>query len=126
MECGMTYLDRQVEDEEICVNWRAAIVPQSGGQAVYGRLRRLFRKRLIVVTDHNLRPGHRCNFALMLPKHGPAARSRFIEGRGIVISTVLSSMQFHSTVEVQEFQEDGEAELEGHIRVYGQMWKTGK
>ncbi|HXU94639.1 MAG TPA: hypothetical protein VFP33_13375 [Gallionella sp.] len=111
-----------MDDEGIRVNWRAAIVPLSGERVVHGRLGRLSRKRAIVVTDHNLKAGNRCNFALMLPKNSPAAPGHFIEGRGVVSSTVLCSMQFHSTVEFQEFLGGGEALLEDRIREYGQMW----
>src|SRR5512133_2137518 len=105
-----------MDDEGIRVNWRAAIVPQNGERAIYGRLNRLCRKRVIVVLDHNLPQGHRCNLALMLPRNSPAVPNRFVEGRGEVAATVLSSMQFHITVKLLELDGDGESLLEEQFR----------
>jgi hypothetical protein len=113
-----------MDDEGIRVNWRAAIVPLNGERAIYGRLNRLSRNWVIVVLDHNLPRGHRCNLALMLPKSNPAVPNRFVEGRGEVAATVLSSMQFHITVKLLELDGDGETLLDEQFMRHAQVWGT--
>src|SRR5512146_2645609 len=111
-----------MEDEGMRVNWRAAVVPLNGERAIYGRLSRLCRNRAVVVLDHNLPRGHRCNLALMLPKDSPSAPNRFVEGRGEVSATALSSMQFHITVKWLELDGEGVTLLEEQFRRHVHVW----
>lgn len=116
-----------MNDEDIRVNWRATIIVQgNGARVIHGRLDRLGKGRVVIGADHNLSPGCRCYLALMLPKCSPNAASQIIQGRGVVSTSVLSSMQFHITLERLELEGNGEALLEEHIRMHGKRWKKPK
>ena len=110
--------------DEIRVNWRAVIVPASGTRPLHGRLRKLSRNRITVSADHNLMPGHRCELAVLLPKDSPEVPNRYLEGSGVVLSTVLSAMEFHITVEWKALRANGEQMLAEQIRLHGQRWKS--
>lgn len=110
-------------DEGIRVNWRAAIVLDNGKQVVHGRLQRLGKRRIVVGADCNLKPGYRCDLALMLPKLRPEEPDRIVEGRGVIALSVLSSMQFHITLERIELEGNGDALLNEHIMLHGKTWR---
>lgn len=112
-----------MENEEIRVNWRAAIVPLDGNRAVYGHLSTVGKRRAVVKLDHNLMPGYRCNLALMLPKNTPDEMPQYIEGRGVVAASVHSATQFHITLDWLELKGNGESLLREHIGKYREVWK---
>ncbi|HZW26058.1 MAG TPA: hypothetical protein VFF26_11290 [Gallionella sp.] len=112
-----------MDEEDICVDWRAAILLDNGRRVVHGRLRRLGRGKAVVRADCNLKPGYRCNLALMLPKSRPEEPDRIVEGRGVVAYSVMSSMQFHITLERLELDGRGNEMVDEHIRLHGKVWK---
>jgi hypothetical protein len=114
-----------MEEEDIRVNWRAAIVPGGDERPIYGRVSSLGRKQIVVKTDYNLMPGLRCNLALMLPKYRADEPVQYIEGRCVVAISVLSavSTQFHLTLDVLEMQGNGQALLEERIKKYKEVWQ---
>lgn len=123
MECADFRMDLPMDEEDICVDWRAAILLDNGRQVVHGRLRRLGRGRVVVRTDYNLKSGCRCDLALMLPKSRPEEPDRIVEGRGVVAHSVMSSMQFHITLERLELDGRGDQIVDEHIRIHGKVWK---
>lgn len=110
-------------EEEIRVSWRAAVVPQDGGTPIYGRLGKVGWKQAVVKLEVNLRPGQHCNLALMPPKLSPQEAARFIEGRGVVQTTVYSASHFHVTVSWLELLGDGVSIMEEQIRRHARMWR---
>lgn len=112
-----------MDDEEIRVGWRAAIVPLSGDKVVHGRLSKVGKHKAVVKADSNLPPGHRCELALMLPKSSPDEVAQFIEGRGVVTTSVLSAQQFHITLDWVELRGNSESLLREHIGKYREIWK---
>jgi hypothetical protein len=114
-----------MEEEDIRVNWRAAIVPEDSTPPIYGRLSKLGRKRMEVRTDHNLMPGYRCNLALMLPKYRADEPVQYVEARCVVAISMLSavSSQFHLTLDVTEMRGDGDMLLEDRIKKYKEVWQ---
>lgn len=115
-----------MDEEDIRVNWRAAILLDDGRQVVHGRLKRLGRGKVVVRTDCNVKPGRRCDLALLLPKSRPEEPDRVVEGRGVVALSVMSSMQFHVTLERIELDGCGDAMVDEHIRMYGQVWNRSR
>lgn len=101
-----------MDDESVRASWRAAIVLGNGERVIYGRSNLVGRSKVIVGVDHNLRPGHRCNLALMLPKSRPDMAEQIIQGRGEVVTSVLSSMQFQVTVKWLDLDGEGEELLD--------------
>ncbi|MFA6014796.1 MAG: hypothetical protein WC742_06980 [Gallionellaceae bacterium] len=112
-----------MDDKEIRVSWRAAIVPLSGNTIVHGRLSMLGKRKAVVKADRNLPPGHRCELALMLPKNSPDDVVQFIEGRGVVTRSVLSAEQFHITLDWVELRGNSESLLKEYIGKYRALWK---
>lgn len=112
-----------MNDDDIRVNWRAALLLDNGSQLVLGRLKRLGRGKAVVRADRNLRPGCRCDLALMLPKQSPDEPDRVVAGRGVVAHSILSSMQFHITLDRIELDGNGEAMVDEQIRQYGMVWR---
>lgn len=110
-------------DDAICANWRAALVPLDGTQPLYGRLHRLAGGQLVVGTDHNLKPGYRCNLTLMLPKDRPDEPASCIAGSGVVVNSVLSSMQFHITLKWEVRDADGTRLLNERVSRFEQTWR---
>lgn len=105
-----------MEDESIRASWRAAIVPGNGGRVIYGRSNRVGKSNVVVGVDQNLKPGFRCNLALMLPKSRPDMAEQIIQGRGEVVMSVLSSMQFQVTVKWLDLDGNSEGLLDDLIQ----------
>ncbi len=108
--------------EEIRVNWRAVIVPANGVSPVHGRLRKLGKDKLTMGSDHDLKPGHRCKLVLMLPKSKPEASSRFVEGNGMVLTSILSEEQFQITLEWERLSGNDDNLLDEQIRLHREYW----
>jgi hypothetical protein len=111
-----------IGDEGVRINWRAAVLPNDGKAAIYGRLYRLSKSKAEVLMDRNLMPGYRCNLVLMLPKSDPDEAHQFIEGRSVVSAAVLSSMQFRITLDWLEMKGNGETLLQERLSMHRQMW----
>jgi hypothetical protein len=64
----------------------------------------------------------------MLPKNSPEDPGRLVEGRGVVLTSIHSSRQFHITVEWQGFKANHEdvlnEKISMHISMYRQPLKT--
>lgn len=110
-------------DEEILVSWRAAIVPENGGQPVFGFLSKIGKRSAVMKTEQNLQPGYRCNLAVMLPKNRADDAVRVIEVPSRVSASVLTSTQFHISLDWLEMCWSDEALLEEYIRKYKATWK---
>lgn len=76
-----------------------------GEQVIYGRSRYVGRDGVTLGTDHNLRPGHQCKLAIMLPKDDPNEAMKVVQGRGEVVTSVQSEAQFQITVKWLELDE---------------------
>lgn len=113
-----------MSEEGIRANWRAAIMPENGERPIYGRLSRVGKRMAEVRVEHNLPAGHRCSLALMLPKNTPEEPGQFIEGRGVVAISVLSSAHFHIRIDLHEFKGNGEALLDERIAWHRQVWRN--
>lgn len=112
-----------MDDDEIVVTWRAAIVPKNGMQPMHGRLSKIGRGRAVMKMEHNLQPGDHCTLAVMLPKRHPEEPSQFFEGRGVVALSVLSAAHFYVTLEKLKLAGNGEALLRERIESHRQVWK---
>lgn len=114
-------------DEDIRVNWRAVIDLGNGMRPVQGRLRKLAKNVLTVGVERNLLRGHRCKLALMLPKLSPKQNDQFIEGSGVVVTSLLSaefsSEQFLITLEWERLSMNDEERLNERIRAHQAVWK---
>lgn len=113
-----------MDQQEISVAWRAAIVPENGGEPIFGCLRRVGKSRAVVRTDQNLPSGYRCNLALMLPKNRACDELRIVEVPGKVSASVLNAAQIHVILELQHNRWSDEALLGEYIRRHKQTWKT--
>lgn len=114
-----------MDEEDVRVNWRAALVPEDHTPPIYGRLSKLGRRRMEVRVDHNLMPGYRFNLALMLPRYRADEPVQYVEARCVVAISMLSAVtsQFHLTVDVTEMMGNGDALLEERIKKYKEVWQ---
>ncbi|HEX5364344.1 MAG TPA: hypothetical protein VFW59_08730 [Gallionella sp.] len=108
-------------EQDIRLNWRAAIVLDNGRQVVHGRLQRLGRKKVVVCADHNLSPGYRCNLAVMLPKSRADETGIVVEASATIAASVLSAMQFYITLDRVTFEGRAQALLDERLRILGKM-----
>lgn len=92
-------------DGGIRTSWRAALVLGDGERVIHGRARRVGRSVVTVGADHDLRPGHRCTLALILPKEAPGAAGQVVKGKAEVVVSVLTGMQFDITVKWLEMDD---------------------
>ena len=112
-----------MDDEEIAVNWRAAIFSSEGAPPIYGRVSKIGKGGAVVKVDHNLLPGHQCSLAVQLPKSKPDEAMQLVEGYGVVLVSVLSSAQFHVTLQSLQIKGNGKALLDEQIRKYKETRK---
>jgi hypothetical protein len=109
-------------EEEVRVNWRAAVVPANGGNPVFGYANKLGKSRATVRMDRNLPLGCQCELVLMLPKASVDAPNIFVEGESVVSASVLSEMQFHITFDWVELKGSGGALLAARLGKQKQLW----
>ncbi len=111
------------DQQEIPAVWRAAIVPESGGEPIFGFSSRVGKRRAVVNTDRHLPSGYRCKLALMLPKGRSHDEQRILEVPGSVSTSVLNATQFNIILNLQHNRWSDEALLGECIRQHQQTWK---
>lgn len=112
-----------MSNDNIRVNWRAAIIPPQHERPLYGRLAWVGRRRALVKMEHNLPVGLSCRLVLMLPKKAPDEVGQFVDGSCVVKHAILNGEYFCIELHWQNIAGDGNRLLEEQIRHYHGMWK---
>lgn len=115
-----------MQQGEVRVSWRAAVLLRDGSPAIYGHLCRVGLSRAVVRMDHNLAVGQRCALVMLLPKKDADEPSRFVEADCTISHVLHSRMQFHLTLEWQALKGDGADLLQERLGMHSQMWLAAR
>jgi len=105
--------------DELRVNWRAEI--KMGKAVLGGRTSRLFKDKVTLNVDRNLRPGGHCELALLSPKETPDGEQRKVCGRAEILTSVLSIGQFQITVRWLDLDNESRQLLDEKIQAASRM-----